>query len=1092
MRKGLLFDDVADFADFVRVCGATSSSKAGYALHVARHPERPAGPPALLLGGWRQRKEALPPGLDGEPIALRPVEFEEDADAGALSLRLEEGAARIDVPLLRRVSAKSLLELVELAPWRGEPAAIGCVVLWLSDPALLPKIATDCLKLGNDRLQFALIDAPNEDGAKRNAGREASATRALLLRIESPPWFVLQRCLEEIADDVAVFLPASEDLHVAWGWRHPLEDLWLRSTRPRKGDWLFFRPGAPRLRVSPPAWRDLYDAASFELEFDGDPTWLQSDGAATRFSVPLRLAPRVRPVEPELWLLRESDRPALERLLWALDQEELDKLLLAVHDDANGERFYFLRERHDGRGGRSHLDFGGERFASYKGFPNLFLPADLELQPQLRRDRYRSIFGLEHGDATVLLASGGDAPRVVRFAEKSFEPLSRLVDHLLDASLERLKEISAKTHFDLGDYALAPSRPDLLKGEAPRRSPSKKASKEEPNRVDAPAPEVDEPKQTRLVAVKVVDAKLERTELELREAELERDVVKTGSLEAWSGLASVKESLGKWGDASACRVEALWLVEAEAEAAPRRAKLRDCLDRWSASLAAESSAEQPAKALAAAAGQTASMRVALAGDETPKERLDGWLREASRELRSVEGRLRVKERWLMWGEVLSRNGDVKEQARVREEIRAQIARDGLGLEQIPLFARNRIFLDRELSEGTDERQEGSAYGDFRAARSNLEIVERALEKVPSEKLRRAGFAILARAIARRLGEPDRAAALLERASKDSDAFEPGLRAWIHLYGAHAAEPHSASSAKLFRDRWNAALKQLKASQKEEAKMLDEVAKSLDAREQTDNPAAFLSRENIERCYPANQAARWAGDEIAEQLRQAREASDTPQAVALVARALDHVARHDAAPGSAKLMGVVAEMIGALKWSADGGRLAEMFDSFLRGQNLDRRAQDLATPKGANTGLYGALLNNNIAQSLLELRREAEAAEIVEGLLRRLGAMVVPLDFVDVCSAILGVVEGLPLARRSEPARLALAALLEQLANPRHNWEARYMAPFALKLLDQAVEAASSKEKLALGRYKDYLRRDEMLILRRALREDFRDRAAARA
>ena len=44
-------------------------------------------------------------------------------------------------------------------------------------------------------------------------------------------------------------------------------------------------------------------------------------------------------------------------------------------------------------------------------------------------------------------------------------------------------------------------------------------------------------------------------------------------------------------------------------------------------------------------------------------------------------------------------------------------------------------------------------------------------------------------------------------------------------------------------------------------------------------------------------------------------------------------------------------------------------------------------------------------------------------------------------------------------------------------------PNVLKLIDQAIEATLSKEKLTLGLYKQYMDQDELLIRERILHED---------
>src|SRR5690606_4994841 len=79
--------------------------------------------------------------------------------------------------------ARELIELVQPAPWKREPAEAGRVVFWLRDPALLARLATASLKLGNDRVQCAAA----------KLGRQA----ALLMRVEAPSRYLAPWCEEE-------------------------------------------------------------------------------------------------------------------------------------------------------------------------------------------------------------------------------------------------------------------------------------------------------------------------------------------------------------------------------------------------------------------------------------------------------------------------------------------------------------------------------------------------------------------------------------------------------------------------------------------------------------------------------------------------------------------------------------------------------------------------------------------------------------------------------------------------------------------------------------------------------------------------------
>jgi hypothetical protein len=1078
MRKALLFRDAAELSDFVRACGGSDASptRGGYALYWTRDPARSASEATLALFGWKWRDDAAAE-WTGEPIDLKRVDAEEQD--GELVCRRD--GERFALRIFKRQPAETLLELIQPAPWKDEPAETGRVLFWLHDETLLPKLVGDSLRLGNDRLQFARL------------ARENSS--ALLLRAESPSHYLLEWCREERPGAVDLFYSPAEDLHIEWGFVHPLEDLWKRSTKPRGGEWLFFRSDRPRQAVQPVRWSDIYDAARFDLSFPAESAWTQTDSSVVRFTIPLEFKPRTHLAEPELWLLRESERPALERLLAVVDQEDLGSLLLSVQKapEGAGERIYFVREKREGTQGRKFLDFGGQRFASYKGFHNLFLPVDRELQPQLRRDRYRAIFELKQGEMAVAAPSGANPQnpvRIWRFAESSFEPFERLVDYIIDADAQVLETIVERGVFDFGHYALAPKRPDLA--ERPDRPKPEKPEKPESTR-SRPGGEAEAlPSGTapgRTLDRPGIPAAFARTDLEKREAALEKEIVKEGqTVERWSNLAKLKTVLEKRGDATQCLFDALWLVPTPQQAEPLRRELRVALDKWLESVEVASREKKRKRKERGEEGEVpadfgvasaAVAREVLRGGELPAEGVDAWLRSASKALRGSERELRVKERWLLWGEILTRNRDAREQARVREEIRVALSRDGLGLEDVPLFIRNRIFLDRELQQDLEGGDDAGA-GEYRAALDNLRTVEEGLGRFPGAMIKKVGMAILARACARRLGEADRAGVFLERALENAEKLSPGMRAWIDLYAAHAFDPHSAARAKQFRDRAEEGIKALRS---EEKKIIRELEESLEGREKADNPAEFLSKQNIQRFYPQTTSQGRDGQDIFQRLSQAWEAGDNEKATQLATEALTHLSERlagakgksaDVNYDAPKLLYLVIDVVDKLRWSGDGARLAALFETFARGVD------------GENLGksLYGSLVNAAVSSGLLRLRRERWAADQLNMSLRRVGELKVALDFIDVCSALLNVVEGLPVAQRARPLKLAMDALGEQIAREPKNWESQWTAPFALKLLDQTVEAAVGKDKLALGYYKEYLQRDEMLVLERVLRENF--------
>jgi hypothetical protein len=76
MRNALLFDDVIQFTDFVRVYGSSTSSSGGFTAYFVRDPNRPAHTQVILLG-FRRRKGMS---YEENPMILDTIQVEEKGD----------------------------------------------------------------------------------------------------------------------------------------------------------------------------------------------------------------------------------------------------------------------------------------------------------------------------------------------------------------------------------------------------------------------------------------------------------------------------------------------------------------------------------------------------------------------------------------------------------------------------------------------------------------------------------------------------------------------------------------------------------------------------------------------------------------------------------------------------------------------------------------------------------------------------------------------------------------------------------------------------------------------------------------------------
>ncbi len=1075
MHKALLFDDLFAFCDFVRLHGSGARSKSGYRLYHLEHPINPRRTLLALVGpaegeqtdDLSPRREAP---LELQPAAIRTGDGRAALRRGKVRRSRLAGGEILGTDLLTEVAIRrqsresTLLALVRPQPWTAEPEELGHLLFWLRRDRQMAPLVTASLRLGNDRMRYAAV-----------AGNGSDDGAATVLRIEEPSYFLVQQVVEDLGREVELYYPAAEDLYLPWGLEHPLAELWRQSEHKRQDAWIFFRRDGSRRHVEPPRWRDVYDATRFEIDLGEQRPRPQAaaehrpagGGQTERFVVRLELVTRSDPGEPELWLLGEADRPRLEALIAGVDEEDLADLALSVHRDSAGCKLYVVREK---RGRKRFLELGGRGFAAYKGFANLYLPVDRELLPQLRRDRYRDLFGLRSGELALVCDDASGAVTLYRLDESAFEPLGSLIDYLAAEADEPLEALVKASVFDLGPYLRAPSRSGL-----------KPLGRTVPEAGKQPAPEAEEAaaeaapdeRQAAGAAQEEAPAEEPAPDPETREIRAERALLAEGqSFERWLEVLEAKLAAGKHEDAAVAFADTLWLAEDDATAGPLFARWHRFLGGRQAELQDEHGAYAAATVL--------NIR------KQRRSELDAWLANASHHLRAAEGRMRIKQRWLLWREILSRNQDVRRLARLREEIRGQLS-EGLSQAEMPAFLRLRLFDDSRF--GLTEGEDSEAAGELVAATLGLDALARGLRH---KTLGDVVLAVVARAYARTLGRADRAQELAGDASTRDGWMERLVRrwrgpktpqdldparvdtahAWHALYCAHVFELEDPGVAAGHRKRYGALRAALAATGRDALDALDRAEASLERREKIDNPAAFLSAENAERYFPKGGAR--ASGELGQLLEQLRGA-DVETSLELLAEVFDvHLpaARSMDLVDLAELLEVTLEALARVRWESGGLAFLRRFESVA--DELGRR--------GGQDRFYFALKNSSLARGLTELGHEQRAAELVAAGFDELAQASSPIDAVDGSAALLNAVEGLALARRPPLIRAFVTSLGRWLDSGVVEEAFGHLSAQFYRLVDQAAEAAVSKEKLALGLFRRYQQQDEFLILDRILRQ----------
>lgn len=1055
MRKALFFDSPAEFSDFVRVHGPTASPDNGslFELHRVVHPERP-GEVGLVVFNFRS---LLRDRLLGKLNSIK-------ADVSGNNLELSGPEARW--PITASFYVKSLVECVELVPRKKDDIVAhlrGPVYFWVESDHDVATLIRESLQLGNDRIQYGTIE--NDRGETTS-----------LVRIDGPSFYLIQDCLEREKQSISIFYQEVEDLFIAWGFEHPLRDWWRQSEQKRSGEWVFVGEDNQLIHTPPVIWKDAYDLTDLKLDFQHRTVYTQSAEQPPRFEVRLRLTRKTGGNDdPELWLLDESGLDELEKTLEITEDELLRGWQVTVQRrDGDPRDWVFIRETRKAGGGRRHHDFGGMAFARYRGINDLLLPVGFELQPPLRRDAYRQLFGLESGFITVLVpesddGSEGDGYDVFKIGAGDFDGLSTFVDYLVERDAVALESLLERSVFDFRHYLKAPSHPGLLPEakegvRGNRRGSGVELGSLENSSTGGESESAKADGSSLMDRLETDSFEIDESalgDLEQEELRLEREIISEGqSIERWCDLVVCKNRLGKLADALICAIEAIWLAEGTERAEELEVTLHSISGASLNAPPAAVTAEEPEWVRRAAV-------VSMVYEEPGPAGEDQWISDCSEFLGEHDAGLRSKERWLAWGRILMRNRDERKEAQLRESIRERITGEGLGLDETPTFLHTRIFLDRKL--GGDDNQGRQA---LESAVENLESLRSIAENLGSERLLRVSQAVLARAFSE-IGDIGRAQTLLERGFSSDDLCG---QAWDTFFRIEALGSIDVNRAEGLGDRFEELLGRVDA---ETRRAIGEVRELYREKADADNPAAFLSRENRGRTYP-----RGPGSEqgmlytLSQKLEQHVMEGNELEAVSVMRQMMT---LEDPAPyaDSVKLPQFVETLVAGLerfKWGERGASLLPLFENF-----ADRAPGYVDTSRDR---FYGSILHSNLALGLLSFENVEKAILQIDRA-EALASGSSELDFIDATAALIKTVEQLPLSHRKEVLGKLLAACRERFdvgTSPYLSNE-RLFATVA-KLLDQMVEAASSKDRISLHQFRNYQLQDEFIVLQRIQSETF--------
>jgi hypothetical protein len=661
-----------------------------------------------------------------------------------------------------RREPRELASVVPPVPWEQLPDT--SELLYLVQPGEpFARLITQHLELALDQLRFAFVST--KEGPR------------VLVEVPTPSWFLLERWLEDHADEALIFrrLQGSlgpRDVYVEWGYRHPLET-WLRD--PSREDTLLLidRRGTHRT-IQRGHLEDVGQV--LDLDPSAFPTQeLVAAAAPERVSVSLRLEGRTAPRDPELWLLPVKDRHRLEALLAQTPEEELKNLLVACIEQPGGERVFCVREVLTGRAPRL-LPLGKLAYAPVSGLPNLLVPCQQAIAPPLSNERYALAFGVRADSLTILdLAEGADRGQiaVTRLPKGAFRGVESIVDFVFDGAARELERVILSAPFDLGEFAeedLVPARVKRKERQASTKKPSPAVSDAQgpakpkkgslldrlmkPFQRSAPGAGSDK-KKPRQRGEQAPDPRREEVQAIQRELTLG-----TPNPRLWMRLGALASQLGDSVESLRALENGVWDLRGD--------EAKTALDELDGLLGPTTSD---------GIGDTADLyrqlfayRREVGGRGGDADSYRRATEAAYTLLREQEDRLRKKSRWLLWRLVLGETGDAIEGERQREAILSDLVLRGLEEREVPPFVR-RLLLHHFGQRAATGSGASEALGFLGSA-------ERFTDDLPHPAVRSESLSHVAWALAE-LGQGEQALVLGQRALElaDSKAGAPPHLAW---------------------------------------------------------------------------------------------------------------------------------------------------------------------------------------------------------------------------------------------------------------------------------------------------------------------------
>ena len=567
------------------------------------------------------------------------------------------------------------------------------VIFEVPDPALLPQLVGEMLRLGNDRQSYCWL--------------ETDGTRRVLLRVVGPPYYTLLQSLDPktsgSTETLTAFTEQGPRVWVQIGHRHPA------AARIKLADdqMLLIRPERKWTYLDNPHFQDIYTALQFPLPA-AETVW-QPVPEPDKLTVELKLAPGNAADVPEFWVLRSDAVARLDAFVRDADDRLLQRLRFAVSEPAPGSEAVIALRLSPSKLPPPVLELPDALgYKPYFKLANLFVPAGSLLHPQLRRDAVRSLLANDPDRVVWLTPAAGGAFVPESISEDAFRPLDHWVDYILESSPVPLKEWVAATQFDFESFVCTDG---AQKPRGPDRGPKDRGRAKEidghsPLQPES-APDKTEPAPVRFAQAtpKPGDEAGRRDEWKLRRQALQEEFQKVeGGLDSparlalWPALARANAGAGDAAEAAICWVNAMWEQDS-----PDPEFVRGWFQT-----------EHPGRSDAPDAGELDTLLRSQNPDRIEVRRaasavlacatpdpVPGWLRARLPAIRQYleanDGKLPVRAVWLLALRVAALSGaDVLGLARVRDRILGRLLDSGLNAEtDLPFFLRTAGLKDSE-------------------------------------------------------------------------------------------------------------------------------------------------------------------------------------------------------------------------------------------------------------------------------------------------------------------------------------------------------------------------------------------------------------